>query len=370
MTGLRDWQIVCRAALAEEIDSGVPAPQRVEPPESGAPAPGPPAPAPLENRPPLLEDRQPPPVLADRPPPPPVLADRPLPPVLENRPPPPVLADRPPPPLADRPPPRPRPPDISGLGRVVPILAGSPGAGASVTAAVLVDALAAAGHQVLLVDAADPARSGLAAATPAEGPWFRPVGPGLGVRYSWRSDVVTVARLESAGPAVISPEMVPPPAAWLSGRERADVTVVDLGHDGWRATAHPLSGAGAWLRRSVHGDPEPLLVVRATRPSLLHAEQVLARLDRWVAEGVVCPPVQLVIAGARRWPAGTTGAAGMRLAGLLDRAVFLPRDRTVELAGVTPAPMPDRLINAVTRLLVDRGLVAPRPRLLSPKGTS
>ena len=51
------------------------------------------------------------------------------------------------------------------------------------------------------------------------------------------------------------------------------VTVVDLGHDGWRATANPLLGAGAWLRSGLP-PTRPVLVVRPTRPSLRHAEQV------------------------------------------------------------------------------------------------
>ena len=51
------------------------------------------------------------------------------------------------------------PVDWSGFGTVIPVLAGSAGAGASVLAAVLVDALQQhPGLRVLLVDAADPAR--------------------------------------------------------------------------------------------------------------------------------------------------------------------------------------------------------------------
>ena len=67
------------------------------------------------------------------------------------------------PPSADR------PVDWSRFGVVIPILAGSAGAGASVLAATLADALGQAGRRVLLVDAADPARSGLAAGLPGRG---------------------------------------------------------------------------------------------------------------------------------------------------------------------------------------------------------
>ena len=102
-------------------------------------------------------------------------------------------------------------------------------------------------------------------------------------------------------PYPIIPGMVPPPPAWLPDGGPPHVTVVDVGHDGWRAAADPLLGAGGWLRRG-HPPVLPVLVVRATRPSLRAAEQVLARLHRWVTAGVAEPPAQLVVVGARRWP--------------------------------------------------------------------
>jgi hypothetical protein len=55
--------------------------------------------------------------------------------------------------------------DYSRLGTVIPVLPGSPGAGASVVATVLADALQSQSWRVLLADTADPARSGLAFAT-------------------------------------------------------------------------------------------------------------------------------------------------------------------------------------------------------------
>ena len=210
--------------------------------------------------------------------------------------------------------------DWSRFGAVVPVLAGSPGAGASVLAAAVTDALQQAGQRVLLVDAADPARSGLAAAAPEEGLHVRQVHPGLHLRYSWRHESL-LARMESRFP--ITPAMVPPPPAWLPDRGPVHVTVVDVGHDGWRAAADPLLGAGGWLRR---GQPAtlPILVVRPTRPSLQQAEQVLARLYRWVNARVAEPPAQLVVVGARRWPRGVTGAAGRLLDPLIPDAVFVP----------------------------------------------
>ena len=243
--------------------------------------------------------------------------------------------------------------DWSRFGAVVPVLAGSPGAGASVLAAAVTDALQQAGQRVLLVDAADPARSGLAAAAPEEGLHVRQVHPGLHLRYSWRHESL-LARMESRFP--ITPAMVPPPPAWLPDRGPVHVTVVDVGHDGWRAAADPLLGAGGWLRR---GQPAtlPILVVRPTRPSLQQAEQVLARLYRWVNARVAEPPAQLVVVGARRWPRGVTGAAGRLLDPLIPDAVFVPLHRRVELGGVTGDLLPHQLTAALTPLLQDRQLI-------------
>ena len=106
-----------------------------------------------------------------------------------------------------------------------------------------------------------------------------------------------------------------------------------------------------------------MLVVRATRPSLLGAEQVLARLHRWVTAGVATPPAQLVVVGALRWPRRVSGVAGRLLAGLLDDAVFLPRHPEIETGGVTADLVPRQLRSAVIPLLQDWHLLdAPPPK--------
>jgi hypothetical protein len=247
-----------------------------------------------------------------------------------------------------------RPMNWSAFGTVIPVLAGSPGAGASALAAALADVLQLAGRCVLLVDAADPTRSGLAAAAPAEGPWTAAVTPLMQIRYSWRRDAL-VARLESRLP-VISPGMVPPPRFWRPAVDPLHVTVVDVGHDGWRAAANPLLGAGAWLRRGVPSS-RPVLVVRPTRPSLRHAEQVLARLDPWVRSGAVSVPCQLVVTGAKRWPRGVVGAAGRRIEPLLATALFVPHDGDLAAGGVTGELLGPRIRRALAPLLIEWGLL-------------
>jgi hypothetical protein len=202
--------------------------------------------------------------------------------------------------------------DWTEFGQVVPVLSGSPGAGASVLCAVISDVLQLAARCVLVVDTADPVRSGLAQAVKFDGPW----GPGphsaVRIRFAWRAQAL-LARVETSLP-VLAPGMVPPARFWRPAVRELHATVVDIGHDAWRVGAHPLIGAGEWLRRGAPA-PRPVLVVCPTRLSLVHAEQVLARWEAWVQIEAVAPPTQLVVMGAKRWPAGVAGVAGRRLAG-------------------------------------------------------
>jgi hypothetical protein len=260
--------------------------------------------------------------------------------------------------------------DWSGFGQVIPVLSGSPGAGASVVSVIIADALQLAARCVLLVDVADPVRSGLAWAAQSEGPSVAGPHPSVAIRYSWRARAL-LARVETSLP-VLAPGMVPPPRFWRPAVSEVHATVVDIGHDAWRVSAHPLTGAGEWLRRGTPA-PQPVLVVRPTRPSLIHGEQVLARLEAWVEIGAVSPPSQLVVVGASQWPTGVAGAAGRRVAGLIDGAVFVPYDSALAVGGVTAQVTPARARAAVSPLLARWGLVpvagGKDKRLLSRKGT-
>ena len=93
-----------------------------------------------------------------------------------------------------------RPVSWAAFGPLIPVLAGSAGAGASCVAAAIVDALQQDQRCALLIDADDPARSGLAGASSVDGPWTRQVNDHLTVRYSWRADAL-LARLETRNPA-------------------------------------------------------------------------------------------------------------------------------------------------------------------------
>lgn len=240
------------------------------------------------------------------------------------------------------------PVDWTEFGRVVPVLAASPGAGASVTTAIVADALQLAGRSVLMIDTADPNRSGLGRASAVDGPQAPGPHPAIRIRFSWRAQAL-LARAETTLP-VLAPGMLPAPQFWRPGPRRIDVTVVDIGHDPWRVGAHPLAGAGAWLRDG-NPAPVPILAVRPSAPSLAHAEQVLARFETWTRLGAATPPAQLVVVGAKRWPATVTATAGIRVQKLLDSAIFLPPDPEIAAHGVTAGVTPSRVRSAVLPML-------------------
>lgn len=250
------------------------------------------------------------------------------------------------------------------FGAVIPVLAGSSGAGASSVAMAIADAITQDRRAVLVVDADDPARSGLAVAAREDGPWTRPVTDDVQVRYSWRGRPgfgALLARMETTLPAFTA-GMVPSPPDWLPDPppEPLHVVVADLGWGGWRAAGSPIAGAGGWLRA---GDPapRPVLVVRATRPSLRQAEQVLARLEPWVQVGAATPVCQLVVVGAKRWPAEIDDTVVPRVSELLDDAVFVPCDAAWEQVGVTDAAVPRRVVDAVRPVLASWGVIGLLP---------
>ena len=92
-------------------------------------------------------------------------------------------------------------------------------------------------------------------------------------------------------------------------------------------------------------DAAVIVVCRATIPGIRLAEAVLARLS---------DPVALAIVGPRRWPAALSASAGSRVRLLRgqQRIVAVPWDRRFAVSGLTADPLPKRLVNAGSRLLV------------------
>jgi hypothetical protein len=249
-------------------------------------------------------------------------------------------------------------------GMVIPVLGASSGIGASVVAAALFDALDVCGVPTLLVDAADPARSGLASAVANQGAPARTLHPKIGVAYARRGDG-WVAQLAAPPTEALSARMVPSPSWWLPDQTAPAATVVDLGWDPWQIAAAPLRGAGSWLEAGHPSSPRPVLVVEPNRPSLAKANGLLTRLRPWISAGHIAAPAALVVVSARRWPKQITGVAAQALGELMEQAVFLPYDRDVETGGIGPGPVSDRLRTAAAALPARWGLM---PNNLAPGG--
>lgn len=242
------------------------------------------------------------------------------------------------------------------FGQVFPVLGAAPGVGASFVATALTDLLTHEHHRrVLLVDGAEPATSGLAEAA-AAGPVSPTSIPAIGVQQARRGPA-RLARLEVRGSPVVAAGMLPSPTAWLptEGWWNPEATVVDLGWDAARVAANPAWAPARWLQAGTPA-PAPVFVVRASRPCLTRADMILHRLAPWAAAGQILAPAALVVVGARRWPKGVVGAVSDRLAGLMDDAVFLPRDDAMEVGGITETPVPARLrsyLRPLARRLTD-----------------
>lgn len=100
---------------------------------------------------------------------------------------------------------------------------------------------------------------------------------------------------------------------------------------------------------------------RAAIPSLAAARRAGAGPTRPVGRlRRAEPPTQLVVVGAKRWPDGVVGAAGRRVAGLLEDAVFVPHDAELAASGITASVTPAGLRQAVTPVLRRWGLL-PEP---------
>jgi len=254
------------------------------------------------------------------------------------------------------PPPLPRDPmDWAAFGTVIPVLAGHTGGGASVLAAVLADALAARGHQVLLIDAADPLRSGLADATTDDGP-RRPSPHGAVRVRQARRGPIRCARLEFDDIAVRSPAVVPAPQYWASPEGPVDVTVIDIGWDAWALGATALQGPGGWLRCG-SPTPRPVLAMRPSLPAARHTEQLLNRLAHWDHDGGAADIAAVAVMGAKKVSPALRAAAGDALTPLLASAVCLPDDRRLAERGITADPTPAAAQHAVQPLLTRWGLL-------------
>ena len=222
-------------------------------------------------------------------------------------------------------------------GPVVAVLAAHAGAGASTVAVAIAEAVAAGGTPTRLMEVADPARSGLAAATSAE----------LGVDESgWRHGRRGPLQIDRLAEHVGALGEVLPPRPGEAGV--SECVVLDLG---W--PAGEVLAAGGWLAQLL-AVARLVLVCRPTVPAVRQAEQLLADLRS-------IRPVVIAAPGGGRWPGAVTASCGtpMRAAREAGRVVRVPLDRRLEVDGVTADPLP-RPIAAAGKTLAAQ-LMADQP---------
>ncbi|MFY1636179.1 hypothetical protein ACN27F_23375 [Solwaraspora sp. WMMB335] len=262
-------------------------------------------------------------------------------------------------------------PTTLGLGAVIPVLGAHSQAGTSGIALAVADAAARTGRRVLLVDCADPARSGLAGACDVEGRSVagtrRAAGIRLASRHLPRGIGVSVRRLLGTG-TPMRPDELPTLTSWVAAdHNEFDLTVVDIGWDVWSLTV-PDSGLGplTWATGRP-GEVFPMIVMRATAASVALAEGVLTRYLAGVEPFGLVQPHGVAVVGAGSWPARTRNVMGFQLARLAHRALFVPASSEAAVAGWTTDPAPTASVRAATALLktVNRS-AAPATRTNSP----
>jgi hypothetical protein len=222
-------------------------------------------------------------------------------------------------------------PDV--VGPVVLTVAAHAGAGASTVALAVAEGLAE-GRRVQLVDYAEPARSGMAAASSIE------LGTGAGWRRGRRGrlDVFRLARCPVDGEL--------PPLPETDDRDR--LVVVDAG---WSLTTALLGSPGPLV-----GGAMVVVVTRVTVPAMRQTEHVLAAVG---GEAV------LAAVGPARWPRAVEASCGPQLAALRSRGrvVRMPLDRRLAASGLTGDRLPKAVADAgrsLAALLLPA--VPPQPR--------
>ncbi len=215
-------------------------------------------------------------------------------------------------------------------GRVVLVVAGHAGAGASTVALALAEGLAEGGR-VQLVDYSEPARSGLAAAPTIE---LGIDGAGWRCGRRGRLDVVRLARRSADGALPRLP------------RADADATVVV--DAGWSTTCALLDSSTSLAGCAL------VVVTRVTVPAVRQAEHVLAAVGAEAAVAAV---------GPARWPRLAEASCGPRLreARSTGQVVPVPFDQRLQIAGLTGDRLP-KAVAAAGRALAELVMPAATPR--------
>ncbi len=240
-----------------------------------------------------------------------------------------------------------------GLGQLVPVVGGHPGAGASGVALALADAAAAAGLRTLLIDGADPARSGLANIWTSQLRSDPPCRDGATIGTVSRAGIVG-RQLRGVGrpvPARIYPWL----PEWASAQFLRDhgpfeVTVVDVGWNAWTGFNEVRFGPLAWVGAKA-SSTSPVLVAAPTSPSLRLTAGVHARWSAALASREVDAAPQLALADASAVPPIVRLSSPPSLADLLGRAVCFPHVAAAARGGWTENRTPGGALAAANQLL-------------------
>ncbi|MET7400136.1 hypothetical protein ABZS66_42290 [Dactylosporangium sp. NPDC005572] len=255
-------------------------------------------------------------------------------------------------------------PTAFGLGVVVPVLGAHSQSGASGIALALADATAAAGLRVLLLDCADPARSGLAGVCGVEGRSVPGTHGRAGVRPATRAlkrGTVAVRRI-AATDAPLAVQQVPLPAAWIGADDnRFDVTIVDVGWEVWSLLA--TGARPAPLLWCTGSSTFPVLVLRPSAGSVALAEGTVARYEDAIATIGLVPLYAAVVVGAPAWPPAIVPAIGRRLAQHRRRTLFVESTDEAAVAGWNTRQAPPASMRAAASLL--RAVTGARPTTTS-----
>ena len=249
-----------------------------------------------------------------------------------------------------------------GLGVLIPVVGGHPGAGASGVALALADAAAAAGLRTLLVDGADPARSGLTNVWTSQLRSDAPCRDGATIGTVARAGLLR-RQLRGIGrpfPSRTYPaltEWASPDFRWNHGP--FEVTVVDVGWNAWTGFNEVRFGPLAWVG-AVEASTHPVLVAAPTVPSLRLTAGVHARWCAALASGEVEASPRVVVSMASAVPPALQVGCPPSLGELLAEATCFPAVGYATTGGWGGRPLPAAALSAANHVLGSSGPLAGR----------
>lgn len=240
-----------------------------------------------------------------------------------------------------------------GLGVLIPVVGGHPGAGASGVALALADAAASAGLRTLLIDGADPARSGLTNVWTSQLRSDPPCRDGATMGTVARAGLLGRQLRGNGRP--LPARTYPALTEWSSPDFGADhgpfeLTVVDVGWNAWTGFNEVRFGPLAWVGASA-ASTHPVLVAAATLPSLRLTAGVHARWSAALASREVEAAPRLVLSTSTAVSPALQVRCPPSLADLIADATCFPPVAYAAAGGWGSHPLPAAALSAAGRVL-------------------